>query len=196
MPTAADSRRAFLRRAGLAVAAGASLPLLESAPRSVFASADDPDQLFREGRFAAAERGYRRLLREDPEDGHAYAQIGYTALLSNRFGDAEKHLSKAVALEPGGTSAQRLAECYVRQDRFARAIPLLQSTGSSRDKAYGGRVRNDGLLPLPDHDELRRPHPGSAAQDRGRPAHAAGRPAAAVAGRGPLPLHAGQFGRL
>ncbi|WP_431521674.1 tetratricopeptide repeat protein [Actinomadura madurae] len=55
---------------------------------------------------------------------------------SNRFGDAEKHLSRAVALEPGGSSAQRLAECYVRQDRFERAIPLLQSTDSSRDKAY------------------------------------------------------------
>lgn len=135
----APDRRAFLRRAGLAVAAGASLPLLGSvpSPASASASADDPDQLFKDGRFAAAERGYRRLLREDPRNAHAYAQAGYIALLSNRFGDAEKHLSKAVALQSGdAASAQRLAECFVRQDQLARAVPLLQGTGRPRDKAY------------------------------------------------------------
>jgi hypothetical protein len=57
--------------------------------------------------------------------------------LSNRFRDAEKHLSEAVALRHGDVaSAQRLAECFVRQDQPARAIPLLQSTGRPRDKAY------------------------------------------------------------
>ncbi|WP_329427115.1 aspartyl protease family protein [Streptosporangium sp. NBC_01495] len=130
-------RRAFLRRAGLAVAAGASLPLLNSAPSPAFASAGNPDQLFKEGRFAAAERGYRHLLREDPRNAHAFAQVGYIALLSNRFRDAEKHLSKAVDLQSGDVaSAQRLAECFIRQDQPARAVPLLQSTGRPRDKAY------------------------------------------------------------
>ncbi|MBT2227175.1 tetratricopeptide repeat protein [Nonomuraea sp. NEAU-A123] len=134
----APDRRAFLRRAGLAAAAGASLPLLGSGPSPAFAAVDDPDQLFKEGKFAAAERGYRRVLREDPRNAHAYAQTGYIALLSNRFGDAEKHLSKAVALRPGDiASAQRLAECFVRQDQLARAIPLLQGTGRPRDRAYG-----------------------------------------------------------
>lgn len=122
-------RRAFLRRAGLAVAAGASLPLLNSAPSPAFASAGNPDQLFKEGRFAAAERGYRHLLREDPRNAHAFAQVGYIALLSNRFRDAEKHLSKAVDLQSGDVaSAQRLAECFIRQDQPARAVSLLQST--------------------------------------------------------------------
>ncbi|WP_405148538.1 ATP-binding protein [Sphaerisporangium sp. NBC_01403] len=130
-------RRGFLRRAGLAVAAGASLALLDSAPSPAFASPGDPDQLFKEGRFVEAERGYRRLLRKDPRNAHASAQVGYIALLSNRFGDAEKHLSKAVALQSGDVaSAQRLAECFVRQDQLARAVPLLQSTGRPRDKAY------------------------------------------------------------
>ncbi|MET7329077.1 tetratricopeptide repeat protein [Nonomuraea sp. NPDC005650] len=129
------SRRAFLRRTGLTVAAGALLPLLDSAPGA--AAADDPDQLFKQGRFAAAERGYRRRLREDPGDAHALAQVGYFALLSNRFGEAEKHLSKAVALRPGDVApAQRLAECFVRQDRLAPAIPLLKGTGRPRDKAF------------------------------------------------------------
>ncbi|MFI6788353.1 aspartyl protease family protein [Nonomuraea sp. NPDC050383] len=130
-------RRAFLRRASLAVAASAALPLLGSTPSEAFAAADDdPDQLFTMGRFAAAERGYRRLLREDPRDAHALAQVGYLALLSNRFADAEKHLSKAVTLQPNDVaSTQRLAECFVRQDQLARAVPLLKSIDRPRDKA-------------------------------------------------------------
>ncbi|MEV4221576.1 aspartyl protease family protein [Nonomuraea sp. NPDC049725] len=128
-------RRAFLRRTGLAVIAGASLPLLPSAPSPAFASAADPDQLFKAGRFAEAERGYRRLLREDLRNAHAYAQVGYLALLCNRFGDAERHLSKAVALDSRDiVSTQRLAETFVRQDQFARAVTLLKSTGRPRDK--------------------------------------------------------------
>ncbi|MEU4548047.1 tetratricopeptide repeat protein [Nonomuraea dietziae] len=129
-------RRTFLRRAGSAAAAGAILPLLESVPSAAHAATDDPDQLFKGGRFAAAERGYRRLLRSDPGNVHAWAQIGYIALLANRFGDAERHLSKALALRPGDlASAQRLAECFVRQDRLARAIPLLKGIDRPRDQA-------------------------------------------------------------
>ncbi|MBB3724774.1 retropepsin-like aspartic protease [Nonomuraea dietziae] len=129
-------RRTFLRRAGSAAAAGAILPLLDSVPSAAHAAVDDPDQLFEGGRFAAAERGYRRLLRNDPGNVHAWAQIGYIALLANRFGDAERHLSKALALRPGDlASAQRLAECFVRQDRLAPAVPLLKSIDRPRDQA-------------------------------------------------------------
>ncbi|WP_049557062.1 aspartyl protease family protein [Nonomuraea sp. SBT364] len=130
-------RRTFLRRTGLAMVAGASLPLLPSAASPAFASAADPDQLFKDGRFASAERGYRRLLREDPRNAHAYAQVGYLALLRNRFRDAERYLSKAVALDSRDiTSKQRLAETFVRQDQYARAVPLLKSTDRPRDKAF------------------------------------------------------------
>ncbi|MEV0390992.1 tetratricopeptide repeat protein [Nonomuraea sp. NPDC050643] len=128
-------RRAFLRRTGLTLAAGAALPLLAAAPGVAAASAT-PDQLFKEGRLAAAERGYLSLLRRDPRDAHVLGRLGYLALLSNRFGDAEKHLSKAVALHPGDVaSTQRLAECFVRQDQFARAAPLLRGIDRPRDQA-------------------------------------------------------------
>lgn len=129
-------RRGFLRKAGVVGAASAMVPLLGSIPRTAVATTDDPDQLFKDGRFGAAERGYRRMLRDHPRDAHARAQLGYIALLSNRFGDAEKYLSEAVALEPSDVaSAQRLAECFVRQDQLARAVALLRSIGRPREEA-------------------------------------------------------------
>ncbi|WP_182898788.1 aspartyl protease family protein [Microbispora sp. H10830] len=133
----AFGRRTLLRGAALATAAGvagAALPLMAPA---AFASAADPDQLFRNGRFAEAERGYRRLLRENPENAHAAAQLGYIALLSNRFDAAETFLSRAVGLDSGDVvSKRRLAECFVRQDRHDRAVPLLRQTGDQRDAAF------------------------------------------------------------
>ncbi|MFI6291428.1 tetratricopeptide repeat protein [Nonomuraea sp. NPDC050790] len=122
-------RRTFLRgAAALVAAAGADLAASGS---------EDPDALFKQGRFTDAERGYRRRLREDPRDAHAHARIGYLALLSNRFDAAEAHLAKAVALVPGDVaSTQRLAECFVRQDRLAPAVPLLRRTGRPRDEAF------------------------------------------------------------
>ncbi|MGW4064190.1 aspartyl protease family protein [Amycolatopsis sp. NPDC004747] len=122
-------RRTFLAGTGLAAAS-----LLSPAPAAA-AESTEPDRLFSGGWFAAADRGYARILRERPDDAHAIAQRGYLALLGNRFADAEQFLSRAVALgDPA--SRQRLAECFVRQDRHDRAIPLLRSTGDSRDAAY------------------------------------------------------------
>ncbi|HEX6355405.1 aspartyl protease family protein [Actinophytocola sp.] len=121
------SRRTFLMGAGLAAAA----PLLSTGTAS---AATEPDQLFSDGWFSAADRGYARILRENPANAHAAAQRGYIALLGNRFADAEKHLSRAISLGDL-VSRQRLAECFVRQDQHARAVPLLRA-GNQRDQAY------------------------------------------------------------
>ncbi|TDE49931.1 tetratricopeptide repeat protein [Nonomuraea mesophila] len=130
-------RRAFLRQTGLAVAAGAVLPSTAFALPATAAEADsDPDALFKAGKLSAAERGYRHRLRRRPRDARAHAQLGYIALLSNRFGEAEKRLSKALDLQPDDVaSAQRLAECFVRQDRLSKAVPLLRKVDRPRDKA-------------------------------------------------------------
>lgn len=144
IPQHTSDRRSFLRRAGLAVAGGAMLPLLGSTSDTVFAATDDdPDQLFKNGMFTAAERGYRRLVARNPDNAHALAQLGYIGLLSNRFTDAEKYLTKAVALQAGDVaSTQRLAECFVRQDQLARAVPLLKATGQPRDAALAELYSN------------------------------------------------------
>jgi hypothetical protein len=132
-------RRAFLRLGGMA-AAGAALPLLGQTPQPSSvpaatardASPADPDQLFQAGWFAAADRGYAGQLRQDPGNEHALAQRGYIALLSNQFADAQKFLTQAIRLAPGDAfSAGKLADCYLRQDQFARAVPLLRQAGDA-----------------------------------------------------------------
>lgn len=140
-------RREFLRRGGMAAAATAAAaaipllgaPLLATPAHAASASpvaSTDPDQLFAAGWFGAADRGYARQLRQHPDDAHALAQRGYIAVLSNRFGDAETFLTAALQLAPDDTfSRSQLADCYVRQDRFASAVPLLRQTGNAADAA-------------------------------------------------------------
>jgi tetratricopeptide (TPR) repeat protein len=121
-------RRKFLRQAGLAVGAGAVGPLLGSGTAE---ASGDPEQLFKAGRFAEADRGYALILRRDPENARAMAQRGYIALLSNRFADAEKFLTKAVGLAPADNFVkQQLADCFVRQDQLARAVDPLRASGN------------------------------------------------------------------
>jgi tetratricopeptide (TPR) repeat protein len=134
-------RRTFLRRAGLAAGIGAALPLLGStAGRAAVQGGgnndrilphDDADQLLREGRFDEAERAFKRVLRQDPNDAHAAAGIGYIALLSNRFVDAETFLTKAITVAPNDTSSQgQLGDCFVRQDKLVQAVGPLRASGN------------------------------------------------------------------
>ncbi|MFC6880873.1 MULTISPECIES: retropepsin-like aspartic protease [Actinomadura] len=135
MSTENTDRRKFLRQAGLTVGAATVLPLLgaetaEAAGAGAATSGSSPDRLFRDGRFKEADQGYARILSKDPNNARANAQRGYIALLSNRFADAEKFLMKAIGLAPGDVfSKQQLADCYVRQDQFAQAVPLLRAIG-------------------------------------------------------------------
>ncbi|WP_206619456.1 pepsin/retropepsin-like aspartic protease family protein [Streptomyces hoynatensis] len=100
--------------------------LTGSAAASTAPTETDPDQLFWEGRFAEADRGYAALLRGNPDDAHALARRGCVALLSNRFGSAESFLTRALELAPDDAfSVRQLVDCYVRQDQYARAVPLL-----------------------------------------------------------------------
>jgi len=103
--------------------------------------------LFQEGRFAAADAGYARMLAKDPGDAHAWAQRGYIALLSNRFSDTERFLGRAIKLVPGDVvSLSRLADCYVRQDDFGRAVPLLRAAGDRIGATQYGAVAGTPYL--------------------------------------------------
>ncbi|GAA3454813.1 aspartyl protease family protein [Dactylosporangium matsuzakiense] len=113
----ADHRH--LNRRGVLLGGAAVAGALWTTPA---AAATDPDQLFRQGRFDEADRGYARRLRADPGDTHARGQRGYIALLHNRFADVERLLTPLAGSDP--VARQRLAESYVRQDRFDRAAPL------------------------------------------------------------------------
>ncbi len=128
------ARRGFLA-AGLA--ATAVLPLLSGPARATAdAAVEDPDQLFANGLFAAADRGYARLLAADPGDAHAWAQRGYIALLSNRLTTAERFLGAALRLAPADqNSALWLAQCHVRRADFLAAVPLFTRAGDRIDAA-------------------------------------------------------------
>jgi predicted aspartyl protease len=125
-------RRGFL---GATLGATALLSLAAGATGAQ-AATTDPDQLFADGWFAAADRGYARLLAANPGDAHALAQRGYIALLSGRLDVAGRYLRTALSLDPGDqASARRLADCYVRRDDLTRAIPLFEQAGDRIDAA-------------------------------------------------------------
>src|SRR5262245_46437362 len=97
---------------------------------SAAATDQDPDELFRQGWFRKADRGYRRLLVRDPNNAHALARRGYIALLSNKFEAAETFLNRAIELAPDDTfSKLQLANTFVRQDQLAGAVDLLSGLG-------------------------------------------------------------------
>lgn len=144
-------RREFLRLAGLAAAVGAALPLQAFPAQAATAGSvlpADPDQLFLRGWFDAADRGYAQQLRQDPDNEHALAQRGYIALLSGRLGAAEAFLTRAIQLNPNDTfPVGKLADCYLRQDQFARAVPLLRQTGNASDTAQAAQFAAVGGVP-------------------------------------------------
>jgi predicted aspartyl protease len=137
--TARADRRAFLRTTAAAFSAAAFLPLLKcrsealatASAVSPSTSVGDPDQLFRSGRFAEADWGYKRALAGDPKNVHALARRGLIALLYNKFANAEHFLRRAIALAPDDNALKQwLADSFVRQDDFARAEPLLRDSGN------------------------------------------------------------------
>jgi hypothetical protein len=134
-------RRGFLQAGALAVGSAALAPLVNARGGVAAAAAlhgaspanhQDPDELFQQGWFRKADRGYRRLLARDPDNPHALARRGYIALLSNEFDAAETMLTRASKLAPDDTFARlHLADTFVRQDDLAQAVPLLAGLGET-----------------------------------------------------------------
>ena len=145
------ARRAFLRSGAAALGLGltaaglgptAGLGQARRAELAAWTLPEDPDQLFQLGQFVAADRGYAAELRRDPGAAHAWAQRGYIALLDNRLADAERFLGTAIRLAPADRlSMSRLADCYVRQDDYVRAVPLLREAGDPIGATQYGVVR-------------------------------------------------------
>src|SRR5262245_14103223 len=140
VPRRGVGRRRFLQAGGLAVGAaglasilsarGGSTAVAASGGGSAAAMVRDPDELFEQGWFRQADRGYRRLLVGDPDNAHALARRGYIALLSNEFDAARSFLCQAIRLAPDDTfSRLQLANTFVRQDLLAQAAPLLAGLG-------------------------------------------------------------------
>ncbi|MFI6291123.1 tetratricopeptide repeat protein [Nonomuraea sp. NPDC050790] len=133
------NRRSLLR--GAAVLAGTAGLL----GRAVPALADSGDALFKAGRFEEAGRAYEEILKRDPRNLPAARGRGYVGLLGNRFADAEKYLKMAVALAPGDKDASYLlADCYIRQDKFAQSVPHWKAAGEDNYAKWFAAVRGAG----------------------------------------------------
>jgi hypothetical protein len=133
-------RRRFFQAGALTLGGAALAPLVNGSGGVAGAAAlsgasaaendQDPDELFQQGWFRKADRGYRRLLVRDPNNAHALARRGYIALLSNKFEAAEHFLTRAIKLAPDDTfSKLQLANTFVRQDKLDDAVPLLKGLG-------------------------------------------------------------------
>jgi len=104
--------------------------LRPAAAQAKLGSSPSADSLFKEGKFAEAEKSYSEALQTDPRDLSALVRLGFIALLSNRFDDAEKWLKSAMSIKSDDPAPKSLlAEAYFRRDDFARAAPLFRAVG-------------------------------------------------------------------
>jgi len=103
------------------------------------------NELFRAGQFGDAEAAYQKALARDAASGEAVLRLGEIALLSNRLGEAERHLTKAIDLLAADPRPKLLlAEAFYRQDRFKNAAALFRAgdKGAIADKleSFGEKV--------------------------------------------------------
>ena len=81
-----------------------------------------------ENRLPDAEGALRQRLREDATDVAAIRMLAEVAGRLGRYEDAEKLLSRALALAPGfGAARANLATVYYKQNRFAEAAETLEA---------------------------------------------------------------------
>lgn len=136
-------RRSMLRGAAALAGAAAAAPLLRGVTAAA-AQPGDADALFKAGHFEQAGRAYESILKTDPKNLNAARQRGYVALLSNRFAEAEKYLTTALDLAPGDKDTNYLlADCYLRQDKFALSVPRWQAIGEESYAKWFGAISGE-----------------------------------------------------
>ena len=97
---------------------------------------EDADALFKAGKFPEAEKAYSEVVAVDPKSAPAELRLGQLALYSNRLDDAEKHLRKALELDPSTKKAKSaLAEVFHRRDEFEQAAPWYREAGDEAKAA-------------------------------------------------------------
>lgn len=135
-------RRSALRAMAVMAGAAATAPLLAESAMAQTGAGGDADALFKAGEFERAARAYEEILRRDPTNLHATRRRGFVGLLGNQFPDAEKYLKMAIELAPGDKDAHYfLADCYLRQDKYAMSVPHWQAIGEDSYAKWFGALR-------------------------------------------------------
>lgn len=84
-------------------------------------------ELWRQGRRQEARKMFDALVATDPALYYGHAGLGLVAMQEENFAEAETHLTRAAALEPGDPAVQaNLGEVLLRRERLQEALPVLQ----------------------------------------------------------------------
>jgi len=87
-------------------------------------------EYFKNAEFNKAMDIYKKVYSNDKNNYEANYRIGYIALLSNKFEEAEKHFKKAIEIKSSERRPKiQLAEVYYRQNKYNAAASLYQELG-------------------------------------------------------------------
>src|SRR5262249_15570740 len=129
--------------AGVAIFVGAIAVRPQSTTAATAESTAQPKQsgvdlanrVFETGKLAEAGKLYAQIVAQNPKDYSAILELGRIALLSNRLGEAQKWLEKAMALQPENADPKiMLAEAFYQRDDFQRAAAALKGVNVSSSK--------------------------------------------------------------
>jgi len=106
----------------------------------------DAAKLFREAKFAEAEKACEGVLAKAPNDFPAILLKGRIALLANRLDEAQRWLTNANKLKPKDKRlAALLAEAFYRRDDFQQAAVFFRAAG--KETVAGQLESFKGLVP-------------------------------------------------
>ncbi|MGH9434467.1 MAG: tetratricopeptide repeat protein [Terriglobia bacterium] len=88
----------------------------------------DGQQALQRGDLAEARRAFRQVLKLDPQNPGAYANLGVVAMRGKQWEEALRNLRRARQLAPEVTGIRlNIGLVYYQQGRYRRAIPALES---------------------------------------------------------------------
>ncbi len=121
-------------RIALAAAFSVTLTVMAQA-QAQQPSMETASQLFQSGRFDDAGKVYAQIASQDQTNEAALRGLGRVALLSNRLGDAQAWLEKALALRPDDADLKvMLAATFYRSDDFQKAAAALDGVDVRSNK--------------------------------------------------------------
>lgn len=88
------------------------------------------NRMFTKGDFEGAQKVYKTILENRPNDLKSLIYMGYTCLLSNRLVESEMWFNKVKQIKPKHQIVNYfMAEIYHRQKIFSKAAPLYKALG-------------------------------------------------------------------
>jgi len=108
----------------------------DALPDSCRTLVDEAKKHFEAGRFADAEKNYRKIVEIAPDNYFALSNLAITQIQSQKYSAAEIALKKAMALKPNDSFAPtHLGIVYCKKGRFDEAIDILRQSLKIDDKS-------------------------------------------------------------